>query len=139
VVGHPALVQRLDAYKTIYGAEVHPRDVAELLLLNEDFPRSVRFCADQLNGALRHISGNSDRRFSNDAEKLAGRLVAELQFSSIEEIFEAGLHDDLDRLQLKLNAIGDALFHAYIFHAFEPGTDEHFVQQEEQQQQAREI
>ena len=27
-----------DAYKSIYGAEVHPRDVADLLLLNEDFP-----------------------------------------------------------------------------------------------------
>ncbi len=62
-----------DAYKSVYGAEVHPRDVAELLLLNEDFPRSVRFCVDHLNEGLRRISGVSDRRFSNDAEKLAGR------------------------------------------------------------------
>jgi uncharacterized alpha-E superfamily protein len=110
--------------------------VAEFLLLNEDFPRSVRFCVDGLNDALRHISGVSEGRFSNDGEKLAGRLVAELQFSTIEEIFENGLHDYLDQTQLKLNAIGEALFNTYIFHAFLPGGDgEARVQQEEQQQQ----
>ena len=125
-----------DAYKSIYGGEVHPRHVAEFLLLNEDFPRSVRFCVDGLNDALRHISGVSEGRFSNDGEKLAGRLVAELQFSTIEEIFENGLHDYLDQTQLKLNAIGEALFNTYIFHAFPPGGDgEARVQQEEQQQQ----
>jgi uncharacterized alpha-E superfamily protein len=124
-----------DAYKSIYGAEVHPRNVADLLLLNEDFPRSARFCAVQLNNALRRISGVADGRFSNDAEKLAGRLVAELQFSAIEDVFDHGLHDYLDRLQLKLNAIGDALFDAYICHAFNAADEQHFVQQEEQQQQ----
>jgi uncharacterized alpha-E superfamily protein len=124
-----------DVFKSMYGAEVHPRDVADLLLLNEDFPRSVRFCVDQLNGVLRSISGVSGRRFSNDAEKLAGRLVADLQFCAIEEVFDHGLHDYLDQLQLKLNAIGEALFNAYITHAFESSDDEQLVQQEEQQQQ----
>lgn len=126
-----------DAFKSIYGVEVQPRNVAELLLLNEDFSRSVRFCVDQLNGALRCISGASERRFSNNAEKLCGRLLAELQFGTIEEVFDQGLHLYLDQLQLKLNAIGAALFEAYITHAFEGGSDEHFVQQEEQQQQFR--
>jgi len=124
-----------DAYKSIYGGEVHPRLVAEFLLLNEDFPRSIRFCVDALNDAFRHISGVAAGRFSNDAEKLAGRLVAELQFSTIDEIFDRGLHSCLDDLQAKLNAIGDALFNAYIFHAFVPGDEAQFVQQEEQQQQ----
>ena len=126
-----------DAYKSIYGVEVHPRFVAEFLLLNEDFPRSVRFCIDALNDALRHISGVARGKFSNDAEKLAGRLVAEFQFSGIEEIFDQGLHGYLDTIQAKLNAIGDALFNAYIFHAFIPDGSDTFVQQEEQQQQTR--
>jgi len=125
-----------DAYKSIYGGEVHPRSVAEFLLLNEDFPRSIRFCVEELNNALRRISGVAEGRFSNDAEKLAGRLLAELQFSTVEDVFEHGLHDYLDQTQSKLNAIGDTLFHAYIFHAFQPGEHAAFVQQEEQQQQA---
>jgi len=124
-----------DAYKTIHGAEVSPRLVAEFLLLNEDFPRSVRFCVSELNNALRKMSGVAEGKFCNDAEKLAGRLVAELQFSTIDEIFDAGLHDYLDRLQSKLNDIGMALFNAYIYQNFSNLEDEIMVQQEEQQQQ----
>jgi uncharacterized alpha-E superfamily protein len=125
-----------DAYKTIHGAEVSPRLVAEFLLLNEDFPRSVRFCTGELNDALRKISGVAEGKFSNDAEKLAGRLEAELQFSTIDEIFAAGLHGYLDTLQGKLNDIGAALFNAYIFQSFNNLEDEIMVQQEEQQQQS---
>jgi uncharacterized alpha-E superfamily protein len=124
-----------DAYKSIYGTEVNPRLVAEFLLFSEDFPRSVRFCVGELNTALRKISGVAEGRFCNDAEKLAGRLVAELQFSTIDEIFDQGLHIYLDQLQSKLNNIGGALFNAYIFHQFNNPEDEIMVQQEEQQQQ----
>lgn len=124
-----------DAYKSLYGAEVHPRIVAEFLLLNEDFPRSVRYCVEELNRALRRISGVSSGRFCNDAERLAGRLVAELQFCTIVEIFEQGLHQYLDQLQARLNAIGAELFKAYIFQAFNDPGEAAMVQQEEQQQQ----
>jgi hypothetical protein len=61
--------------------------------------------------------------------------VAELQFTTIDEIFANGLHDYLDRLQGKLNDIGGALFNAYIFQSFNNLEDEIMVQQEEQQQQ----
>lgn len=126
-----------DAYKTIQGAEVHPKHVSEFLLLSADFPRSVRFCVNELNHALRSISGVASGRFSNNAEKLAGRLVAELQFSTIDDIFEQGFHGYLDRLQSRLNDIGAALFDAYIFQQFNNLEDEIMVQQEEQQQQFR--
>jgi uncharacterized alpha-E superfamily protein len=124
-----------DAYKTICGADVHPRLVAEFLLLDDTFPRSLRFCVSQLNRALRRISGVAEDHFSNDAERLTGRFLAELQFSTIDEIFEIGLHQYLDLAQLKLNNIGAALFNAYIFQPFNNLNEEHMVQQEEQQQQ----
>ena len=123
-----------DAYKSIHGAEVHPRPAAEFLLLYEDFPRSVRFCVAALDRALRRISGVADGKFCNDAEKLSGRLLADLQFSGIDEIFDRGLHEYLDDLQNKLNQIGFALFHAYIFQVFDDPNNL-LVQQEEQQQQ----
>ncbi|HEV2454026.1 MAG TPA: alpha-E domain-containing protein, partial [Verrucomicrobiae bacterium] len=56
-------------------------------------------------------------------------------FSTVDEIFEAGLHDYLDQLQNKLNNIGIAMFDAYIFQKFNNLEDEIMVQQEEQQQQ----
>lgn len=124
-----------DAYKALHGSEVHPRLVAEYLLLSDEFPRSLKFCVDRLDASLRHISGVSPRRFSNDAERLSGRLLAELQYSKIEEIFDIGLHDYVDQVQVRLNQIGDALFKTYIFQPFVNLEDEILVQQEYQQQQ----
>ncbi len=124
-----------DAYKSIYGAEVLPGQVAEFLLLSPDFPRSVRYCVQRLNLSLRRISGVAEGCFSNDAEKLAGRLLAELQFGTADEIFAAGLHTSIDVLQSKLNDIGSALFQAYIFQPFYASDDSQLQQQEEQQQQ----
>jgi uncharacterized alpha-E superfamily protein len=125
-----------DAFKSIYGADVHPRHVTDLLLFNEDFPRSIRVCVEELNQTLRRITGVAEGRYSNDAEKLAGRLTAELRFGTVKEVFLIGLHEYIDQLQTKLNAIGDAIFSIYISHAFEASALA-FTQQEEQQQQSR--
>ena len=125
-----------DAYKALHGAEVQPAPVAGFLLLSDQFPRSVRFCVREIDTALRRISGTPDDRFSNEAEKLAGRLLAELSFCTVGEIFDFGLHAYIDMLQGKLNAIGEALFQAYIFQPFETLEEDQLRQQEEQQQQA---
>ena len=124
-----------DAYKAIHGSAVHPRGVAEYLLLSDEFPRSLKFCVERLDASLRAVSGVAPRRFSNDAEKFSGRLLAELQFGTIEEVFEIGLHDYIDQIQTRLNQIGDELFRAYIFQPFVNLEDEILVQQEFQQQQ----
>jgi len=126
-----------DAYKGLHGSEVQPALVAEFLLLSEDFPRSVRFCVEQINRFLRRISGVGEGRFSNEAEKLSGRLLAELQFCEPADIFGVGLHQYIDELQAKLDNISAALFQAYIFQPFQPDSDEQLQQQEEQQQQTR--
>jgi len=97
-----------DAYKAAYGAEVKPEWVAEMLFFSDDFPRSVRFCVEKLDDGLRCISGVAPRRFSNEAEKLSGRLLAELEYGSIDEVLAFGLHEYVDQLQVKFNAIGTA-------------------------------
>lgn len=125
-----------DAYKAQHGANVQSELVAEFLMLSEDFPRSVRFCVQQLNFALRRISGVAEGRFSNDAERLCGRLHAELQFSNASDIFKPDLHSYIDQLQAKLNEIGEALFQTYIFQPFQSDVESEWQQQEEQQQQA---
>jgi uncharacterized alpha-E superfamily protein len=124
-----------DAYKAAYGAEVRPEWVAEMLLFSDEFPRSVRFCVEKLDDSLRRISGVAPRRFSNDGEKLSGRLLAELEYGSIDEALAIALHEYLDQLQVKFNAVGEALFNAYISQPFTTLEDEIVVQQEMQQQQ----
>jgi uncharacterized alpha-E superfamily protein len=104
-----------DAYRKFYVAQVEPDKVVEFLILNEFFPRSIRFCAQALNDALRRISGCKEEHFTNLAEKLAGRVVAELNYSALEDIKTVGMHQYMDELQIKLNAIGEAIFQTYLF------------------------
>lgn len=125
----------LDGYRQSFGADVHPAKVAELLVLSDEFPRSVRSCVARFDAALRNIAGTPYHRFTNNAEKLSGRLLAELQFSTVDDIFAPGLHEYLDRIQIRLNEIGDALFQAYIFLPYLEADPEQQRQEQQQQQQ----
>ena len=47
--------------------------------------------------------------FRYRSEQLMGALRAELDFTSVDRIIGGGLHEYLDGLQVKMNAIGDNL------------------------------
>lgn len=108
------------AYQRLYAAVVDPAKVADLLLLHDEFPRSVEFCVRALDKSLRRISGVPAARFCNLAEKLSGRLLSELSFSSIEDIWNRGLHVVMDELQARLNDIGVAILDTYMHPTAEP-------------------
>jgi uncharacterized alpha-E superfamily protein len=78
-----------EAYCKVYTAEIRPLRVAEFLLLNPEFPHSVRFAIDRMNGAL-HVIGDLTERRAKTPTRLAGRLRAQLSFSQIEEIMAEG-------------------------------------------------
>jgi uncharacterized alpha-E superfamily protein len=102
-----------DAYRKFYVAQVEPDKVVEFLILNEFFPRSIRYCVQALDEALRRISGCGEEKFSNQAEKLTGRIVADLNYSALEDIKTVGMHRYMDELQGKLNDIGGAIHETY--------------------------
>ena len=126
-----------DAYRHLHGVDVGPRRVAELLLLSPDFPRSLRFSLSQFDTALRSLSGVAAGRFSNEPEKRSGRLLAEILFSDINDIFDRGLHEYIDYIQLQLNGIGSEVFNLYIYHPFQDGFSDQQQQQQQQQTAAR--
>ena len=103
-----------DAYRKFYVAQVDPDKVVEFLILNEFFPRSIRSCVQAMDDALRRVSGGREA-YKNHAEKLAGRLVADLNFSALEDIKTVGMHRYMDETQVKLNAIGEAIYQTYLF------------------------
>jgi uncharacterized alpha-E superfamily protein len=103
----------LEAYCKLYVGQVAPWKVAEFLILHEAFPRALRFCVRRLDGALHRISGTAEERYSNECERLSGQLRSDLDYGAITEIFHYGLHQYLDRLQLRLMQINDALHEAY--------------------------
>jgi len=101
----------------VHSARLDPAKVLEYLLLKEEFPRSVACCVTEVHRALLTLSGHD--RFDDIPEhiRLAGRLRADLAYTKIEEIIEAGLHDYIDDLQTRLIEIGKAIFEAYVLYA----------------------
>jgi len=102
-----------EAYCKIYLGGITPSKVAEFLILHDSFPRSIRYCVDQLDESLHKISGCDGAHFSNEAERLAGQLRSDLHYETIDRIIKAGLHQYLDRTQGRLNEIAGAMHKAY--------------------------
>jgi uncharacterized alpha-E superfamily protein len=107
-------------YQRLYASAVDPKRVAELLTLSGAFPRSVLFCLLHVDQSLRRISGVPGGQFTNQAEKLSGRLLSELSFSTIDDLWAQGLHEAMDGLQVQLNDIGAAILGTYIHPAAPP-------------------
>jgi uncharacterized alpha-E superfamily protein len=102
-----------EAYRKIHTGQVTPWTVAEFIILHDSFPRSVRFCVDGVDAALHRISGCDRVHFSGDAERLSGKLLSDLKYASIGEIFKVGLHQYLDAIQLRLIGISAAMLKEY--------------------------
>jgi uncharacterized alpha-E superfamily protein len=78
-----------EAYCKKNTAELRPLRIAEFLLLNPEFPHSVRFSVDKVHGALEAIAAMTERK-AEQPVRLAGRLQATLSFSQIEEVMASG-------------------------------------------------
>ena len=61
-----------------------------------EFPRSIRFSVDSLDSALHRIPGSSEAQYANEVERLSGRLRSDLDYVTIADIFEFGLHEYLE-------------------------------------------
>jgi uncharacterized alpha-E superfamily protein len=103
----------LEAYCKLYVSQVAPWKVAEFLITNREFPRSLRFCVDSLDHTLHRISGVDESRYANEAERLSGRLRSDVGYVTIGEIFELGLHEYLDAIQERLVEVSNAMHATY--------------------------
>ena len=103
----------LEAYRKIYVDQVAPWKVAEFIITHADFPRSIRFSVDSLDSALHRISGSSETQYANEAERLSGRLRSDLDYVTIGDIFEFGLHEYLETIQERLVEVSDAMHASY--------------------------
>jgi uncharacterized alpha-E superfamily protein len=104
----------LSAFKAGHKGEVTLDNVIDFLLFSPSFPRSARFCLRQVDTQLHAISCTASGSFSNEAERLAGSTLAQLNFSSIENVTERSYHTYLDALQQQINHVGRQIFETYI-------------------------
>lgn len=106
-------VSALEAYCKLYVSQVAPWKVAEFLVTHREFPRSIRYCVDSLDRALHRISGVDESRYANEAERLSGRLRSDVDYVTIGEIFEFGLHEYLTAIQERLVEASNAMYATY--------------------------
>jgi uncharacterized alpha-E superfamily protein len=107
-----------EAYCKAHTAEIRPLRVADFLLLNPEFPHSVRFSVDRVNAAL-HVIGDLTERRAKLPTRIAGRLRAQLSFSQIEEIMAEGAHAYLENVRTECAQIHTAIHQVYFDYAIE--------------------
>lgn len=100
-----------------HSSRLDPVKIVEYLLLDETFPRSVACCVAEVHGALASLCGSGALGDMADPLRLAGRLQADLTYTTVREVLDAGLHEFIDDLQMRLNQVGGSIFETFVFYA----------------------
>ena len=95
-------VSGFEIYRKVYRDVIQPNRVAELLILRPDMPRSLLSCMKEVMNNLAMVS--DDRTLSS--YRNAGKLCAELEYASVDEILANSLHAYLTRFLDRVNDIG---------------------------------
>jgi uncharacterized alpha-E superfamily protein len=97
-----------EMYRKSHG-RIAPERVIEFLLLEKEFPRAVQYCLIRARESVHAISGTPAGIFRHPVERSFGELCSELAYARVETLINAGLHEYLDRLQIRLNGLGNGL------------------------------
>ncbi|ABL65760.1 alpha-E domain-containing protein [Chlorobium phaeobacteroides] len=103
----------LEAFRKIYLSKIDPDNILRFLILDRTFPRSLNFSVCAAEDALSRLSGSTRHRFNNNADRLIGKLEAELSYTTIEEIYEQGVHRYLEDLEQRLVKVGEQVHLIY--------------------------
>jgi uncharacterized alpha-E superfamily protein len=106
-----------EAYHRQYHSPIEPARVAEMLMLNSQHPRSIRYCVTEMQAGLRAISNTAPGSYANEAERLTGKVLERLRYSRINEILDEGLHEYLTGLIQQFNTIGEVIARTYFYYA----------------------
>jgi uncharacterized alpha-E superfamily protein len=113
-VGLLASCSAFESYCKVYTADLKPDSMAEFLLLNPDFPYSVRYAVERMGAAIGAISQTSFTKATGRIERIAGRLRASLAYVQIADIKIGGLHRYLTDVIEQCNSLHSAVHAVYI-------------------------
>jgi uncharacterized alpha-E superfamily protein len=109
----------LEPYLRVYTAEVHARHILQFLMLDEDFPRSIRFCTQQIETHLAAIIRHSGMAGSVGPDRLAGRLRARLQYADMDELEAQGASSFLKSVRDECSDIHRGLYDTFVAYSLE--------------------
>jgi uncharacterized alpha-E superfamily protein len=108
----------LEAYRQRCG-RILPHRVAEFLVFDRQFARSILRCINAAQASLHEITGTPAGTYRNPAEQRLGALCAEMGFMDIDHVFRMGLHEFTDQLQCKINRASDTIAETFFGYSFE--------------------
>lgn len=106
----------IEAYQRSFVADMDPMRVAGFLILQRSFPRSIRFCVEKADEAIAEIRAGIGSTMANAAERILGRLRAQLQYAEPGEFLGKGLPMYLRYLQSEIADASIAVQRAYFLH-----------------------
>lgn len=113
-VGLLASCAAFESYCKVYTAELKPDSMAEFLLLNPEFPYSLRYAVERMGAAIGAISQTSYTKASDRIDRIAGRLRASLAYAQIADIMIGGVHRYLNDVIEQCNSLHAAVHMVYI-------------------------
>jgi uncharacterized alpha-E superfamily protein len=109
----------MEPYLRVYTAELQPRLLMQFLLFDEEFPRSIRFCAAQVQAHQTRLARHTDGLDGPSPERLAGRLSARLEFADFEEVAQVGASAYLATIVQECARIHEAVYGAFVAYPLE--------------------
>jgi uncharacterized alpha-E superfamily protein len=103
-------VSAFEVYRKVYRDVITPERVAELLVLRQDMPRSLHACMREVVDNLKAVAHEG----ALDSQRKAGRLLADVQYSRIDEILDTGLHAYLTQFLDRVNQLGELITKDYL-------------------------
>ena len=103
-----------EAYCKAYTADLNAERILGFLLLNAEFPHSLRFSVDSLQRALGSIQGEGGRQRAEQLMRLAGRLQSSLSYARADELLTQDLIGYLQGILAQCRDIHETLYQLYI-------------------------
>ncbi len=102
-----------ELYLKTYRTGFEARNVVELIVLNEDFPRSVIYSVNQLYRYFERLKSDRNKEAYLKIEFMIGRIRSRVKYSTVESILDHGLHSYLKGLKQDLYEVGNAFNQHY--------------------------
>jgi uncharacterized alpha-E superfamily protein len=118
-VGLLRICTAFEAFCRVHTAELTHERILEFLLLNQDFPHSVRYAVDALHNALEAIQQHTRTQHGGELMRVAGRLKATLGFAEIGEILTQNPVRYLRGILDQCREIHDLIYAVYIQYSVE--------------------
>lgn len=106
----------IEHYRRMFVGDMDPLNVAAFLILQRNFPRSIRYCVAKAHEAIAGIRSDTNPTLIDPGERILGRLDTQLEYAELEEILVEGLPAYLQKIQAAINDTALAVQKTYFLH-----------------------